>query len=33
LTPEEVEVLASKILVHDDDDIVDFEETIVVDAE
>jgi hypothetical protein len=33
LTLEEVEVLASKIPVDDDDDIVDFEETIVVDAE
>jgi hypothetical protein len=33
LTPEEVEALASSILVDDDDDIVDFEETIVVDAE
>ena len=33
LTLEEVEVLASKILVDDSDDIVDFEETIVVDVE
>ena len=33
LTLEEVEILASKILVDDGDDIVDFEETIVVDVE
>jgi hypothetical protein len=33
LTPEEVETLASRILVDDGDDIVDFEETIVVDVE
>jgi hypothetical protein len=32
LTPEEVEILASKMPV-DDSDIVDFEETIVVDTE
>ena len=32
LTPEEVEILASKILVNDSD-IVDFKETIVVDTE
>jgi hypothetical protein len=33
LTLEEVEILASKIPIGDDDDIVDFEETIVVDVE
>jgi hypothetical protein len=33
LTLEEVEILASKIPVDDGDDIVDFEETIVVDVE
>jgi hypothetical protein len=33
LTLEEVEILASKIVVDDGDDIVDFEETIVVDVE
>ena len=33
LTPEEVEALASSILVDDDNDVIDFEETIVVDVE
>ena len=33
LTPEEVEVIASSITVDDGDDIVDSEETIVVDVE
>ena len=33
LTLEEVEVLASKVLVNDSDDIVDSRETIVVDIE
>jgi hypothetical protein len=33
LTPEEVEILASRMPVDDSDDIVDFEETIVVDIE
>ena len=33
LTPEEVEALASSMLVDDDDDIIDFKETIVVDIE
>jgi hypothetical protein len=33
LMPEEVEALASSMPVDDDNDIVDFEETIMVDAE
>jgi hypothetical protein len=33
LTLEEVEILASKVPIGDDDDIVDLEETIVVDVE
>jgi hypothetical protein len=33
LTLEEVEKLASEVLIGDDDDIVDLEETIVVDVE
>jgi hypothetical protein len=33
LTLEGVEILASKIPIGDDNDIVDFEETIVVDVE
>ena len=33
LTPEEVQALASSMPVDDDNDIVDFEETIVVDTE
>ena len=33
LTPEEVEILASKMPVDDSDDIVDFGETIIVDVE
>jgi hypothetical protein len=33
LTLEEVEKLASEVPVGDDDEIVDFEETIVVDVE
>jgi hypothetical protein len=33
LTLEEVEILASEVPIGDDDDIVDLEETIVVDVE
>ena len=33
LTPEEVEILASRVPVDDGKDIVDFEETIVVNVE
>ena len=33
LTLEEVEILASKMLVDDSDDIIDFGETIIVDVE
>ena len=33
LTPEEVEILASSILVNNSDDIVDSRETIIVDIE
>jgi hypothetical protein len=33
LTLEEVEILASEVPISDDDDIVDLEETIVVDVE
>jgi hypothetical protein len=33
LTPEGVEILASKILVDDGNDIIDLEETMVVDVE
>ena len=33
LTPEEVEILASRIPVDDSDDIVDGRETIIVDVE
>jgi hypothetical protein len=33
LTLEEVEKLASEVLIGDDDDVVDLEETIVVDVE
>ena len=33
LTPEEVEILASRMPVDDSDDIVDSEETIIVDVE
>ena len=33
LTPEEVEILASKVPVDDGDDMVDSGETIIVDVE
>ena len=33
LTLEEVEKLASEVIVDDGDDVIDFEETIVVDVE
>jgi hypothetical protein len=33
LTPEGVEILASEILVDDGNDIIDLEETMVVDVE
>jgi hypothetical protein len=33
LTPEEVEILVSKIVVDDDDDVVDVDGTIIVDVE
>ena len=33
LTPEEVEILASRMPVDDSDDIVDSRETIIVDVE
>lgn len=33
MTLEEVEKLASEVIVDDGDDVIDFEETIVVDVE